>query len=88
MVAQPGDVASVWVLGADGAELGQRTMTAAAPPDGSILDTSAFADAVAPHRVRPTTAPQLLGDIAHRFDVLVHAAHIRCPEDRWTGWSR
>jgi len=80
-IAQPGDVASVWVLGADAAELGQRTMTAAAPPDGSILDISAVAD-----RSHLTGSADygaaLFGDIAHRFDVLVHAVHLRCPEDR------
>ena len=81
VVAQPGDLASVWVLGADGAELGQRTMTAAAPPDGSILDTSAVADRS--HLTGPADyGAALFGDLAHRFDVLVHAAHIRCPEDK------
>jgi phage tail-like protein len=81
VIAQPGDTTSVWVLGADTAELGQRTMTAAAPPDGSILDTTAVADRS--HLIGPADygAP-LFGDIAHRFDVLVHAAHLRCPEDR------
>jgi phage tail-like protein len=81
VVAHPGDLASVWVLGADTAELGQRTMTGAAPPDGSILDTSAVSDRA--HLIGPADygAP-LFGDIAHRFDVLVHAAHVRCSEDK------
>jgi phage tail-like protein len=80
-ISHPGDAASVWVLGAATAELGQRTMTAAASPDGSVLDVSAVAD-----RSHLTGSADfgaaLFGDVAHRFDVLVHAAHLRCPEDR------
>lgn len=80
-IAQPGDVASVWVLGADSAELGIRTMTAAAPPTGSIVDSTAVAGGS--HLLGPSEfgAP-LFGDLAHRFDVLVHAAWIRCEDDR------
>ncbi|MFC7724179.1 phage tail protein [Nocardioides sp. GCM10028917] len=80
-IAQPGDVASVWVLGADSAELGMRTMTAAAPPTGSIVDSTAVAGAS--HLIGPSDygAP-LFGDLAHRFDVLVHAAWVRCEDER------
>jgi phage tail-like protein len=80
-IVQPGDVASVWVLGADSGELGMRTMTAAAPPSGSILDSTAAAERS--HLIGPADygAP-LFGDLANRFDVLVHAALIGCPDDR------
>jgi phage tail-like protein len=80
-ITQPGDVASVWVLGADSAELGMRTMTAAAPPTGSVVDSTAVAGAS--HLIGPSDygAP-LFGDLAHRFDVLVHAAWVRCEDER------
>jgi phage tail-like protein len=80
-IAQPGDVASIWVLGADSAELGIRTMTAAAPPTGSIVDSTAVAGRS--HLIGPSEyGSPLFGDLAHRFDVLVHAAWIRCEDDR------
>jgi phage tail-like protein len=80
-IAQPGNVASVWVLGADSAELGMRTMTAAAPPTGSIVDSTAVAGRS--HLIGPSEyGSPLFGDLAHRFDVLVHAAWIRCGDDR------
>ena len=79
-IAQPGDVASVWVLGAESAELGMRTMTAAAPPTGSIVDSTAAGRS---HLIGPSEyGSPLFGDLAHRFDVLVHAAWIRCEDDR------
>jgi phage tail-like protein len=80
-IAQPGDVASVWVLGAESAELGLRTMTAAAPPTGSIVDSTAVASGS--HLIGPSEyGSPLFGDLAHRFDVLVHAAWVRCEDDR------
>ena len=72
---------AVWVLGDETSELGMQTMTAAAPPTGSIVEVTAVAEGS--HLIGPADygAP-LFGDLANSFDVVVHAARIRCPDDR------
>jgi phage tail-like protein len=79
-ISEPGDQTTLWMLGDDTAELGIATMTAAGPSTGSIVDVTAVADRS--HLIGPNEygAP-LFGDIAHRFDVRVHASQIQCEED-------
>lgn len=80
-ITEPGETVDLWLLGDDGAELGIATMTAAGPSNGSLVDVTAVADRS--HLIGPSDygAP-LFGDVAHRFDVRVHASQINCEEDR------
>ena len=80
-IVEPGDVASVWVLGDSGSELGTSTMTAAAPAVGSVTGVTAAVDGS--HLIGPGDygAP-LFGDLAHCFVVRVHQADVARPEQR------
>lgn len=69
-IIEPGDLASVWVLGDESAELGMTSMTSAAPADGSIVGATAHVDRS--HLIGPgDVGAPLFGDLAHRFHVIV-----------------
>lgn len=80
-IVEPGDLASIWILGDSGAQLGLTTMTGAAPPGGSIGGVTATVDGS--HLIGPADfgAP-LFGDLAHCFVVRVRESDIASTERR------